>query len=1542
MNGAKILIVEDEGVVALNIQSRLSALGYIILDVVTTGEEAIAATAAKQPDLVLMDIKLPGEIDGIQAAAVIRERFNIPIVYITAYGDKETLQRAKVTEPYGYIIKPFSAIELGTAIEISIYKHSIDAERKSREQWLSTTLKSIGDGVITTDKEGAIDFLNPVAEKLTGWHQSEALGKPLSQVFRILDESTGEWAANPAEKALRTGKQVGLGNQIVLLAKDGRKIPIDDSAAPIKDEKENVMGAVLVFHDIIERKQAEWALQNSEERFRSIFDQAFNFMWLLQPDGTVLSANQTVLDLGKMQATEVVGCWFWKGQWWRLSTATGEELQGAVSQAATGETVRCQVQSLVEGSGDEKDIFIDLSIKPITAPTGKVVLLIAEGQDISDRFRAEAELQRMNAELERRVAERTAELQQTVKQLEAEIGERQRKESELRNSQYFIQRIADTTPNIIYIYDIIEQRNIYANREIARILGYTPEQIKAMGRAFLEKLMHPEDLAKVTAHLSKFDTATDGEIFSIEYRMRKASGDWRWLVSRDTIFTRTADGKPQQILGTADDITDRQLAQQQLEETTRLQQAILNSANYTIISTTPEGTILTFNAAAERLLGYTAAQVVGKATPEIIHDVDEVAQRAQELSEELGMTIAPGFEVFVAKARRGAIEERQWTYIRKDGSSFPVQLSVTAWRDGQGQIAGFLGIGSDISDRKQAEETLKLRERAIAASNNGMIICDGKGSDLEVIYVNPAFEQMTGYTAAEVIGRNCRFLQGCQIDQPALDELRAALRAGTGCNVTLRNYRKDGSMFWNNLSISPIYDDSSHITHYIGIQTDITALLEAQEELQATTSRLTALMENIEVGVLVKDESGKVVLTNQAFCDMFAIPGMARDLKGADFSEFAQNYQHLFAKETDFVKRYDEISQAKKVAMGEELQMVSGRTLEQDYAPIFVERNYSGNLWMYRDISERQQADAALRESEARWHKLIENSADGILVVNGEGIICFVNPAAEIIFGFLAEELLGTLFGIPLETTEINEIYIIQPDGSWLTVDMRVVTIKWSGELAYLASLRDISDRKQAEKDLQQAKDQLQAVLDAVPGLVSWISCSEEKDLSSLKYIGVNKHLATSLNMPAEAFIGQDIGFLKTRTQFENFIRKIFESRDERMSEEVTIVIDNREREYLIVAQKYNEGKAAVTVGLDISDRKQMKLELNMSKQWLQYLLSFNPAAIYSRQAGKKYGTNYISENVADILGYQAEEFMLDENFWSDRIHPSDREEILSNLSRDLEGGIHSQEYRFQHQDGSYRWLYDELKVVPDQQGKPRELIGYWADITDRKQAEELLKASLVEKETLLKEIHHRVKNNLQIISSLLRLQSRKIQDGTALKSLAESQNRVQVMALVHEQLYRSDNLADINFSEYIQTLVGNLFRSYDARGVTFSINIENIALAIDIAIPCGLLVNELVSNSLKYAFPEGRTGCICISMTASDENEYILKIGDNGVGIPADVDWTKTKSLGLQLVRKLTKQLEGEISLARSQGTEFRLTFGKLKQKQGSEKHGPDRDPGG
>ncbi len=260
MANAQVLVVEDEGIVAKDIENTLKKLGYAVPAIASSGEEAIKKATETLPDLVLMDIVLEGYMDGVEAAEQIRDRFDIPVVYLTAYTDNKTLQRAKITEPYGYILKPFSERELYTAIEMALYKHQMERKLRESEQWLVTTLKSIGDAVIATDAGGFVTFMNPVAEALTGWNQEDAAGKPLKKVFNIINEETGKQAEDPATRVLREGVVVGLANHTMLIARDGTKYPIDDSGAPIRDDKGNIMGVVLVFRDITEKRNMEEAL----------------------------------------------------------------------------------------------------------------------------------------------------------------------------------------------------------------------------------------------------------------------------------------------------------------------------------------------------------------------------------------------------------------------------------------------------------------------------------------------------------------------------------------------------------------------------------------------------------------------------------------------------------------------------------------------------------------------------------------------------------------------------------------------------------------------------------------------------------------------------------------------------------------------------------------------------------------------------------------------------------------------------------------------------------------------------------------------------------------------------------------------------------------------------------------------------------------------------------------------------------------------------------------------------------------------------------
>ncbi len=216
----------------------------------------------------------------------------------------------------------------------------------------------------------------------------------------------------------------------------------------------------------------------------------------------------------------------------------------------------------------------------------------------------------------------------------------------------------------------------------------------------------------------------------------------------------------------------------------------------------------------------------------------------------------------------------------------------------------------------------------------------------------------------------------------------------------------------------------------------------------------------------------------------------------------------------------------------------------------------------------------------------------------------------------------------------------------------------------------------------------------------------------------------------------------------------------------------------------------------------------------------------------------------------------------------------------------------------------------------------------ERKKAEEKVQTSLKEKEVLLKEIHHRVKNNLQVISSLLYLNSKKIKDKEALEMFKDSQNRVKSIALVHERLYQSKDLGKIDFKDYVQKLTKDLLRSYAVNQsvVQLELNINGVFINIDTAVPCGLIINELISNSLKYAFPnyeaENKTGIIRIDFTRLNENELSLVVSDDGIGIPENINEKKNNSLGLQLVETLVAQMEGILEIDGSSGTTFKIKF--------------------
>ncbi len=619
---------------------------------------------------------------------------------------------------------------------------------------------------------------------------------------------------------------------------------------------------------------------------------------------------------------------------------------------------------------------------------------------------------------------------------------------------------------------------------------------------------------------------------------------------------------------------------------------------------------------------------------------------------------------------------------------------------------------------------------------------------------------------------------------------------------------------------------------------------------------------------------------------------------------------------------------------------------------------------MFINALERKRFEKALGENEKKYRHLVETSQDLIWSLDTEGCFTFVNQAAKRIYGYEPVEIIGRpltdfIYQKELETsteteTKLTSIPLYCQDHNsscqWETVHKRqdgipvylnfnAITLKDNlGRFqGAIGTATDITERKKSEEALQRAKDQLQAVLDAVPWFVSWIS-------SDLRYIGVNKQLAASFNLPPESFTGQEIGFLNSSKGFVKFISDFFASSEQQISQEVENKVNNTLKNYLIVVQKYAQGKAVVSVGIDISERKQaeaMKTKLIASLQESErkfrslyeatsdavILLDKEGIIDCNRAALKMFGLS----NKEEFTNYNPEYFY-PENQQNGR---KSVELIKRHIAVAIVKGNSRFEWinkRVDQSEFPTEVLLTAMKIsgyshkkLPKKSVNTIVLQAVIRDITERKRNEEQIKESLAEKEVLLKEIHHRVKNNLQVISSLLRLQSRYIQDNVILEMLKESQNRVRSMALVHEHLYQSKDLSRIDFAEYIRNLSSHLFQAYEvkARGVKLNINVVPVFLNIDTVVPCGLIINELVSNSLKYAFPEASRGDISIEFSyQNDEHKFILKVSDNGIGFPEDLDYKNSGSLGLRLVCSLVRQLKGNIELVAQAGTVFQISF--------------------
>ncbi|MBF0536758.1 MAG: response regulator [Nitrospirae bacterium] len=266
-----VLVVEDDVLIARGIQESLRGLGYTVMAIVSSGEDVLQYLTQRRPemalpDVILMDIRLQGKMDGIETAGHIRDQYDIPLIYLTGSADEETLQRAKITEPFGYMLKPFEDRELHSNIEMALYKHKLQRKLRESQQWLSIILNSIGDAVIAIDVNGNVTFMNPAAQYITGCPEEKTYGRPLSEVFTIKRNDNSEMFTL---KSLINNEMIDLTDHVLLLP-NGQLLTIYGSASPIKDDNDGFMGIVITFQNLTELRQVQERLSNQRERFISV------------------------------------------------------------------------------------------------------------------------------------------------------------------------------------------------------------------------------------------------------------------------------------------------------------------------------------------------------------------------------------------------------------------------------------------------------------------------------------------------------------------------------------------------------------------------------------------------------------------------------------------------------------------------------------------------------------------------------------------------------------------------------------------------------------------------------------------------------------------------------------------------------------------------------------------------------------------------------------------------------------------------------------------------------------------------------------------------------------------------------------------------------------------------------------------------------------------------------------------------------------------------------------------------------------------------
>jgi PAS domain S-box-containing protein len=740
---ASLFIVEDEALIAMELQDRLTSLGYSVSGTASRGEQALEAILASPPHLVLMDIHLAGRLNGIETAARLRARIDVPVIFLSAYSDAELLRQAGEVDPFGYLVKPFEERELHATIQMALYKHRMERalresnarlDEKVRERTaqlaesrenLAVTLNSIGDAVLATDAQGRVTRLNPVAEQLTGWTQSEALGRPIADVFRIVNETTRKPAVIPVNDVLATGESHTLANHTALISRGGVELSIADSASPIRDAAGQIIGVVLVFRDETEARERRkliarqgtllGALRRVQEEFINSpedsppFDDILSVLLystssdygfigevLYTPEGKPYLRTQAMTDIAWDEATRRVFAERGPGgmEFSNLATLFGAVVSSGQSVIANEPaedprrgglpsshpaltafmgapiSVGGRVVGMVGVANRPRgyDDRVLLEIQPLLATYGS---LIVARRNALRRRAAEESLRELNADLEAEVQRRTAALLA----------------SEQRYSE-LVEHINDAI-----IRDDAEGRLVYANRRFLEWFGLEDRELHDIA---LEDYVAPEWRQIVR---ERHDRRVRGEQVPdrFEHEGLGPSGRRLWL---DVFVTPVMEHG--RIVGTQSvirDVTERKKVDEALRRSFAMFETLATLSPVGIFRADGAGECQFVNRQWCEIAGISQTDAMGRGWMRTLHPED----RERILADwKAAIATGTGFKA-------------DYRFVRPDGQTTWVLGQAVATTDARGATTGYIGTLTDVTEQKQMESALRALSMELVA-----------------------------------------------------------------------------------------------------------------------------------------------------------------------------------------------------------------------------------------------------------------------------------------------------------------------------------------------------------------------------------------------------------------------------------------------------------------------------------------------------------------------------------------------------------------------------------------------------------------------------------------------------------------------------------------------------------------------------------------------------------------------------------------------------------------------------------------------------------